>query len=322
VTDICLEVQTSDFKLIATRSPLVKDLTLRWCGQVKDEVIDHWIDNFKQLERVHLEGANLVSNDAWQRFFSKFGAGLVELRLSWLDHAFNEDTTAMMVTCCPNLRVLKLKKVWKMGRAGLKMLGQLENLEVLTLLDRTRLIEAEDLVELVTKIGPKLTTLSLLEVQDSDDTVLRAIHEHCHRLRTLKLTKNDLYTSQGFIELFKDWKSTGLEKLNVEYCCNMDTEKPLVNTAGIGFDDDPLTYALIHSGHSLKNLNLKGDRHITRASLEVAFDGRREFPNLSEIDLGFIGDVNDILLKQLERSCPALDRIWVSWIFLILEILF
>jgi DNA repair protein RAD7 len=307
----CAKLQVEDFKLIATKQPNVRELVLGNCGQIKDDVVDHWIDHFQCLEKVRLEAPNLISDDGWQRFFSKFGEGLTELHLSWIDHAFVEDTAAFMITCCTNLRSLKLKKVWRFGQAGIQQLAQLKHLEVLTILNKSDTVTSEDLVDLIKSVGANLKTLSLLEFAEADDKVLEAIHTYCHELRILKLTKNDIYTSKGFTDLFTNWNNPPLVKLDVRNCCSLAHQDQNKARDGIGFDNASFEAAMRHSGSNLVSLHVTSNRHIERQALSNVFVFGKEYPKLQYLDMSFIGDLDDVILKNIERCCPSLDRIWV-----------
>jgi len=217
----------------------------------------------------------------------------------------------MMVTCCPNLRVLKLKKIWRFGRESLIKLAELKHLEVLTILNRSDTITAEDLVTVIEAIGSNLTTLSLLEFSDADDSVLDAIRQTCGNLRVLKLPKNEIFTSASLANLFIDWQCTPLTKADFRYCSNGSHVDTLVNTDGIGFDSSAFVPLMEHSGSTLAYLNVNSDRHITYDALKEVFSAKKVYPALRTIDISFVGDLDDVLLKSIERCCPTLERIIV-----------
>jgi DNA repair protein RAD7 len=133
------------------------------------------------LKWVELYGANLVGNDKWIDMFVSRGKDLETLKLSWLDAAFDDQAMEAMVEFCPNVSRLKLKRCRQLGVETLEALCRAQNLRHLSL-QLSKEIPEENLVELVSKVGLQLRTLSLEGFSNAPDEVLAAIHDNCRNL--------------------------------------------------------------------------------------------------------------------------------------------
>lgn len=77
----------------------------------------------------------------------------------------------------------------------------------------------------------------------------------------------------------------------------------------VNLSDEALHAVLEHSGTNLEVLNLNSCGKLTDVGLGALGRG---LGRLEEIDLGFIGAVNDSVLEDLGRSCKALKiiKVW------------
>lgn len=133
--------------------------------------MDYMMEKAHALKWVELYGANLVGNDKWIDMFVSRGKDLETLKLSWLDAAFDDQAMEAMVEFCPNVSRLKLKRCRQLGVETLEALCRAQNLRHLSL-QLSKEIPEENLVELVSKVGLQLRTLSLEGFSKPDHAVI------------------------------------------------------------------------------------------------------------------------------------------------------
>ena len=275
---------------------------------MKDSVFDYMMERKVQLRSLRLDAANLISDAKWREFFTKAGSPLQSLALSWLDYAFDGETVRFLVNGCPNLKHLKLKRCFHLGDDALKFFTQMNGLESLSLAFMTP-TTIEHLTNLIVTIGPGLRRLSLRRFQDADDTLLEAIHYTCSKLTKLVLTDNDRCSDAAFAALFNGWKNPPLTAAG--FASNRDAESgaPEAPEDAIGFASSGLQALMKHSGSRLERLNLSSCRHISRKALSQAFDGKRRYPSLRDIDLSFVPEVDTTVIAGIFKSCPAVKKV-------------
>jgi DNA repair protein RAD7 len=127
-----------------------------------------------------------------------------------MDFSLDDETIEVMSKSCTGLRRLKLEDCWKMSDRSLQAIANLQSLEYLSL-NLISETQTENLLELVSKIGSNLRTLSLRGFSLADDTVLEMIHDKCKVLTKLRFTDNSICTDKGFAKLFDNWSNPPLE---------------------------------------------------------------------------------------------------------------
>lgn len=266
------------------------------------------MEKAKEVKHIQLYAANLVTNAMWHKFFQQRGRNLQTLKLQWLDASFNDQVVEEMATHCQNLRRLKLKLCRQVGVDALDSITRLTSLEHLSL-QIAQTVRSERLVNLVRCVGTKIQTLSLEKFIDADDTVLQAIHHECKALSKLRLSDNDCYTDAGFTALFTEWQNPPLKFVDVNSTRDVDNSNSNGPEQPNGCASEGLKALMAHSGGKLEHLDIASCRHITHAAFAEAFDGRKMYPCLKEINISFCNTVDTVTVAGMFKSCPALKKL-------------
>ncbi|KAJ9623741.1 UV-damaged DNA-binding protein rad7 [Knufia peltigerae] len=308
----CGKLEKEDFQKIFAFMPNLESVNLRFAGQLKDDVIMYMADKCKKIRHLQLGATNLVSDNAWIELFRSLGPQLESLKLSELNDSLRDDTIKELVKNCPNLKRLKLRSCSYVTEESLESFCTLTQLEHLTLAIAQD-TSADTLSKLVSTVGHNLRTLCLEEFSELDDTVLDAIKSSCTRLSKLRIRGSSLCTDGAFAGLF-DNNCPFPPLVCADFADNRDIDS--MNPDGpeddpVGFGSLALTALMNHSGPRLKNLDLKSCRHITHAALLEAFDGLKRYPALTDIDLSFVTQVDEVVLVGIFKSCPSLAKLAV-----------
>ena len=310
ITNPTQDLETNDFiKIFGTMSALQK-VDLRFAGQLKDEVLDHVMQQDTPIVDLRLDATNLVSNAKWIDFFSRCGNRLKSLKLSSLDYALDDNACLLLAKHCPNLRRLKLRKCFKLGDAALKSLSRLNHLEHLSLqFQSDDPISPETLAQLITAVGPRLRTLSLEDFKDADDEVLAAIRSSCTKLVKFRFTNNDQCTNEGYKQMFLDSASQPLSFVDLSDTRDVNYEVPDGPEEPVGLASTGFEALMEHSGTTLEVLNIHSCRHINHGSFSNVFDGDKQYPMLKDIDVSFIPAVDTTTIAAIIRCCPQLKKV-------------
>jgi DNA repair protein RAD7 len=288
---------------------------------MKDQIFDYMMDRDMDIQDLHLDGPNLVTDACWRRLFMKLGHKFQSLKLWNLDSAFDDETAKVMCNHCPNLKRLKLKFLHKTGNGTLEAISTLTQLQHLSL---HYLTEAETdpkhLLEIITSVGPRLKTLSLEEFDLADDSLLQHIHEHCHTLIKLRLSKNNTFTDKGLAALFTNWPNKALTYVDMNSLRDVDMANPSGPEEPIGLASDGFVALMAHSGSKIQHLNIASCRHISYKAFEQVFAEGKVYPDLKYLDISFSPAVDDYLAQCIFRSCPALQRLIVFACFKIRDV--
>ena len=201
------DLEEEDYKQLFAVVPRIQTVILHNACQFKDSVMAYVIEKAQNLKHLHLYAANLVSNEMWSKFIRERGPQLETLKLEWLDATFEDEHVAELTQYTgKTLRRLKLKLCRRLSTTTIEHLCKMQALEHLSLsLSPALEVPAQELVKMITALGPKLQTLSLERFIDADDTVLEAIRASCRQLRKLRFSHNDVCTDEGYASLFRDW---------------------------------------------------------------------------------------------------------------------
>jgi DNA repair protein RAD7 len=288
--------------------PHLVHVNLRFAGQMKDKVLEYIMDRQLKIKHLQLDAANLVSDDCWRQLFMKLGPQLEGLKLSNLDSSFDDETVVTLSRECPNLRRLKLSHCWKIGDEALAALGNLTNLEHLSI-NLLRDVQQTNVISLVDRLGPKLRTLSLQSFLDCDDALLETIHTRCFRLEKLRLSDNTVCTDQGYVNLFTGWSNPPLKFVDLSSTRDVDNSTPNGPADPVGLASNGFIALMGHSGSKLEKLNISSCRHISRDAFEKVFADDRIYPALKELDISFQTVMNDFIVTSIFRCCPALQKL-------------
>ncbi|KAF2141379.1 uncharacterized protein K452DRAFT_298759 [Aplosporella prunicola CBS 121167] len=301
-------LETDDYTQIFMEVPHVQKVVLRNAGQYKDENMKYMLEKAKNIRSLQLYASNLVSNDMWKQLFLQRADKLEELKLQWLDASFDDDCVETMAQHCPNLRRLKLKRCRQITVAAINSISRLQNLHHLSLQTNAE-VESDRVVNLIGCVGANLETLSLETMIDSNDDVLSAIHDQCRNLRKLRFTDNDLCTDAGFVALFTEWANPPLRFIDVNSTRDVDNQHPDGPAEPNGLASEGFKVLMKHSGPKLETLNIASCRHISHAAFCDVFDGQKQYPHLSKIDISFCNAVDTTVVAGIFKSCPKLERL-------------
>ncbi|KAL2821028.1 hypothetical protein BJX63DRAFT_251148 [Aspergillus granulosus] len=302
------KLETDDFQKIFTFMPALTHVNLRFAGQLKDRVIDYMLDRDLNIKHLQLDAANLVSDQRWRQVFQKLGGQLETLRLSNMDFSLDDETVEVMTRSCTGLRRLKLSDCWKLSDRSLQAIANLQSLEYLSLnlISETR---TEHLLDLVSRIGSNLRTLSLQGFSLADDTILEMIHDKCKLLSKLRFSDNSVCTDQGFVKLFENWSNPPLDFADFSSMRDVDNANPDGPTDATGLASNGFAALMRHSGSMIRKLNIASCRHISYAAFDEVFADGKTYPHLKELDVSFHTIMDDYLVGRIFRCCPSIQKI-------------
>ncbi|KAK4104977.1 RNI-like protein [Parathielavia hyrcaniae] len=304
------KLSADDFIRIFQTVPGLRKLKVRNGVHFKDQVMDYLLSRHIELEDLYLHGANLISESKWKEYLQHKGGSLRSLRIYFTDKHVGDEVLATLPTTCPSLTRLKISHNQQVTGAGIAALGDVKTLQHLSL-DLRNELHSDVYVDLLSKIGANLQTLSLTRVNRADNTVLDAIHTHCRSLVKLRITESEEMTDAGFVRLFKDWANPGLAIVDLQKCRQLDSARPRENPDGIGLCSNGFRALMAHSGKTLQELNVHGCRHIGRAALEDVFkpDGETLYEAMVHLEISFCEEVTDFVVGCVFRSCPNLREL-------------
>ncbi|RDW93244.1 DNA repair protein Rad7, protein [Aspergillus mulundensis] len=301
------KLEANDFQKIFAFMPALTRVNLRFAGQLKDNVIDYMLENHR-IQHLQLDSANLVSDSSWRTMFEKLGLQLENLRLSNLDSSLDDESIEIMCNACTRLRRLKLTHCWKMSDRSLQAISTLPLLEHLSL-DMLQESKTENLVELVSKTGTKLRTLSLQGFSTADDTLLEMIHDKCRHLFKFRFSDNATCTDRGFTQLFETWSNPPLEIVDLSSTRDIDNANPDGPTDATGLASNGFIALMNHSGSAIRKLNIASCRHISYAAFDHVFTEGKSYPKLRELDVSFHTVMDDYLMGRIFQCCPAIQQV-------------
>ncbi|KAJ9143817.1 DNA repair protein rhp7 [Pleurostoma richardsiae] len=303
------KLSSSDLISIFQIMPRLKRLRIRNAIQFKDVVVDYLLsrDNI-DLESLSVHGANLVTEEAWQKYLTLKGQSLKELKVYYTDNHFRNDTMKLLKTAAPSLTRFKLYHNQKVDGEGVKELANLKELQHLSI-DLHKRVHSDIYVRIIKSIGTNLKTLSLRMVPELDNTVLDALHTNCRNLEKLRITDSEVMTDEGFARLFEGWQNPGLVFLDLQKCRQLDSTHPRNNPDHIGLCSDGFRALMAHSGKTLRYLNIHASRHISPAAFEEVFSVDKVYPELRDLEISFCPEVTDFIVGSIFRSCPNLREL-------------
>lgn len=240
-----------------------------------------------------------MTKACYDRFFRVVGPRLTTLILT--DTArVNADVISSLVDNCQNLTELRLSDLNKFDDECVRLLTGLGKLEILQISNPGQDVTSEAVIDVLNSVGSGLKELDLSRCIGLTDEVLNAIHDCCPRLQILSIEDCELFTETGLCSLFVDWtKNQGLSRVNFSRVIN--------------FSDDNLASLLRHSGGTLEILNLNSCGKLTYAGLQAFLVKEGDcMKKLEDIDLGFIRQVDDMIVEGLAKRCANLRvvKVW------------
>lgn len=294
-----IEIESSELQSIAAIVPTLRHLSLAFCGNINDTVLDYYAEKLTSLTSFHLGGPFLVTKACYDRFFRIVGPRLTTLILT--DTArVNTDVISSLVDNCQNLTELRLGDLNRFDDECVRLLSGLGKLEVLQISNPGQEVTDNAVIGVLNSVGSGLKELDLSRCTELTDKVLDAVRNCCVRLQTLSLEDCELLTDLGLCSLFTDWtKNQGLSRVNLSRVIN--------------FSDGALASLLRHSGGTLEMLNLNSCGKMTQQGLQALLAKEGDcMKRLEDIDLGFVREVDDMLVEGLARRCANLRvvKVW------------
>lgn len=278
------------------------------------------LEKSRQVTFFQLYGANLITDKMWQTFFAQYGHKLRTLRLQWLDASFTDETLDTMVANCPNLEQLKLKYCRKLTSAFVPSLQRFKKLTALSL-RFSHSPDSQELIPLIQSLGPNLRTLSLENCMEVDDELVDAIRGSCSRLSKFRLSGIENITDAALVSMFSSKRKAksstdgtavpSLVHVDLSSARDMDynnPDGPLDDP--IGLSSSAFKALMMHSGSTLRTLDMASCRHVSHGALCDAFGPRdRAYPELESINVAFCSGVDTAVIRGIFASCPKIKKI-------------
>jgi hypothetical protein len=272
--------------------PNLTTLQLAFCGRLVDVTLSTMVSRLDSLEHLILTGPFLIRKECWQSTIHTIGDKLRTFDIS--DTArWDEECTLRLVTQCPNLEVVGLKRIVGLSDASIQWLSKLEKLKSLDLTEPTYITDVS-VVPIIEALGVNLEKLVLDGCVELSDATLEAITRNCPNLHSLSLALLDRITDDCVVKCFQSWRQNhGLLTLNLTRC--------------VGIKDMGVQAILAHSGASLEILNLNSLDDLTQDTFKLFTDSECEVGNdLVELDVCFVRCVNDDVVYKLSMACKEL----------------
>ncbi|KAK4507133.1 hypothetical protein PRZ48_000867 [Zasmidium cellare] len=312
-------LEEEDYEKMFATVPKMEKLVLSNACQLKDPAIDYLLDKCQAIRHIHLYAANLVSDGMWYRLFREAGPNLEVLKLKWLDATFDDLVVKDLAKHAPNLRRLKFKLCRKIGEGAVKAITNMQKLEHLSLM-MNKEVSTPALVNLVTKRGPQLRTLSLEKFLDADDSVVEAIKTSCQQLTKLRISENDTISDASYEALFTEWTNPPLTFVDFNSTRDVDNNNPVGPDDAIGMASAGFKALMAHSGSSLRNVDIASCRHIELPAFMDVFNGAMSYPELEYINVSFCNKVDNSVIAGIFKSCPNLKKLVAFGCFDVLDV--
>lgn len=275
-----------------------------------DGVVAYLMTREIKLQHLSVHGANLLSDDQWVAFLTAKGEHLRTLKVHFTDKYFGDEVIESIVANCPNLEALSLTHIGKLSPKAIRELAGLQNLKYLSLL-LGRDIPAEAYRDLLEKVGNGLTTLSLRQASEADDTVLETIREHCTSLVKLRITECGNFTDAAFTKLFSEWENKTLEHIDLAKCRHLDSLRAQEIESGIGLCSDGFRALMDHYGRKIRHVSVDSARYITAEAFDEVFGEGKEYAELRHLEISFCEKVTDYTIEKIFKTCPMLRELVV-----------
>lgn len=282
----CSSLPCESFNLIPALCPNLKRLVLGMCGQLNDDNMRR-IAALPNLEEVVFDGAFLVRKEAWIDFFETVGPRLKKLTIKSV-YRVDVEVLAILVEMCTELESLTLGRLSQLHDTTpfylLGNLGKLKHLEFIEL--EPDALDDSCLISTLNLIGSQLETLVVNDA-NLTDRFISAVAATCGSLTRLELVNLPSITEEAAVAMFDNWSSRstpGLQTLSLRRC--------------IALGDATLTAVLNHSRSTLVDLDVNSLRLLTGPSIMAL----AALPNLTKLDIGFVGSVEPQHIYKLATS--------------------
>lgn len=238
-------------------------------------------------------GPFLVSCDAWKGFF----ASHPQLTGFLITESPRFDLSCMesLASNCPNLADLRLSRVSKTSDEFLEHIAKFDHLNSLELSYPEKSLGTEATVELLDKIGSRLTHLDLSgNVLLSDDVLTNGLVSNIKILTSLSLGDLPDLTDKAMRDFFVKTQNVAMQKIWMR--------------RNFELSDEALEGLLAHSGRSLIELDINSWKSLSNDTLLTI--GERA-PHLIKLDIGWCRNADDFVVKAILDGCPDIIDISV-----------
>lgn len=314
----CSEVNEDSLMLIPAYCPKLETLTLSMCGQITNKVLSYCSTNLKDLKSISLDGAFLVTAQAWADFFLSMTGRLERLDIR-NTHRLDSESLAVLVEACPQLTHLTLHRLSGLtDPAAFLMLPLLSNLVHLDLSHPPQdvvmggdidLITDETMTVILNSLGAQLQSLVLDGCSELSDTfVTNALRPCCcgSRLYRLSLASLDKITDSAVGDLFMTWSKrhdpslTRLTTVCFDRCFSLG--------------DIAMEALLTYIRPAVVQLSIASLPDVSLAPFQNVFIDKpknSQFPNLTGANFSFVRAISNQLIEGLLERSPNLEYIEV-----------
>lgn len=324
----CIHLRDSHLKNIPSFCPHLEKLTLNLCGHMTGEVLETYAERLPKLRELELFGAYLIRKESWlkaleiwtkprtiQRIPSNDedkmsvdaddgeGCAVEQVELVQAPQIagfrlkqsprFDLDCVRSLVGSCKNLTSLHLNDIGLLDHQALDLIAQagLHQLKDLAISNAGikngatgEALTDDAFNRCLAAVGSTIERLDISQNKNLTDSVLNdGVGSHCLRLTSLNLNGLKEITTAGVQNLFtklKEAERPGLIYLNLSRCIKVGNEA--------------LFSILDHSAKTLTTLDLNSVDELRTEALErLAAETR----NLESLDVSFVRDVDDFIIK-------------------------
>ncbi|KAJ2347292.1 UV-damaged DNA-binding protein rad7, partial [Coemansia sp. RSA 2671] len=339
----CTRLARNALERIVEMSPNVQTLALEYCGRLDAGVLDAFGTGLRQLAKVQLEGAFLVDDKAWAKFFREAGPRLRSFQVRF--SGFGPAAMRALITHCEGLEELRVSECTDFNDDCLGMLAaplteteealqeperllrDTEKIEVVPWRPLARLksldlghphlaMSSATATRVIRALGSQLRVLNLSGFKDVDDNfLLLGLAPHSEHLQELSLAECNSISVEAMTQFFAQGADAtmgrGLVRLSLNRCYLLT---------------DAVLHAVVrHSCCSLRSLDLNSvDDFMTEQGLlalaggalpiegeEVASSVVKGCPYLEDVDLSWVRCTTDSVLEKVLEACGRLEKVMV-----------
>ncbi|KAM3164247.1 RAD7-like protein [Lachancea thermotolerans] len=295
----CSKVSYEGYKLLAIFAPHLSELSLQMCGQLNNEALLYIAQKLPNLNALYLDGPFLINESTWDEFFSLMKNRLKAFHVS-NTHRFTDHSLRNLLENCGeslvSLRLSRLDAVFDYSLVSQYLRNP--NFEHLSLEypNKEELVSDDIVIDALKQVGPTLKHLSLngcFALTDatfiSAKDALSSENSHSSMLENLQLEELDQITTDGMVYFFSNIQMPNLKNCSLRRCFQLQ-------------DMAVSELFLNEASKSLTDLSLNSLKDVKGECFEAM-----ECPKLKRLDVGFMGCVNDKLVKNLGERNPDLE---------------
>ncbi|KAI8320319.1 RNI-like protein [Martensiomyces pterosporus] len=296
----CTKIGGEGMERVMDMCPAVEALEFGYCGRMNDGHVLGFAARLGHLTSVSFDGAFLVSDQAWARFFRAVGVRLMSFKVRWA--GFGIEAMRALITHCTELRELRISECNHFDDDCLALLRPMGKLQSLDLARPHKAMRSQTAARVIRTLGHQLQLLDVSGFKDlRDEFLVEVLADRCQSLQELYMGECNGLSPEAFVEFFSKCRSRqnvagkGFTRLGFDRCYM------LTNSV--------IQEVVLHSGASLISLSLNsfkdGD---DEPELEEKTLG---CPYLTDVDLSWVRCTTDNVLDEVVGSCKRLAQIRV-----------